>query len=174
MKLVVCGLDDIEEMASRHRPDAVLGLLSPDEPAPRVAGDPPQLVLRFHDIGAPQEGLTAPDAAAVARLLDFAAERRPEDTMLVHCWMGISRSPAAAFVLACVIAPAVPEEDVAWALRRAAPTATPNPLVVSLADAQLGRGGRMVAAVSLIGRGREAARGAPFELDTARIGASSP
>jgi hypothetical protein len=39
--------------------------------------------------------------------------------------------------------------------------------MVSLADAHLERGGRMIAAVSRIGQGRAAPRGAPFELDTA-------
>jgi predicted protein tyrosine phosphatase len=152
----------------------MVSLLSPDQPAPSAPGEPPRLVLRFHDIAAPQGTLTAPDAGAVARLLEFAAARGPAETVLVHCWMGISRSPAAAFILACAAAAATPEVAIAWTLRRAAPTATPNPLLVRLADAHLGRGGRMVEAVSWIGRGREAARGAPFELDTTRLGVSWP
>lgn len=169
MKLLVCALEDMAEVARRHPPDGVVSLLSRDQTAPPVIGGPPQLALRFHDIAAPREGLTAPDACAVTRLLEFGAARRAGETLLVHCWLGISRSPAAAFILACAAAPATPEEEIAWALRRAAPAATPNPLLVSLADPLLGRCGRMVAAVSMIGRGCESARGAPFELDTAML-----
>ena len=173
MKLVVCALHDVAEVARRHSPDAIVSLLSTDQPAPEVAGQIPHLVLRFHDIATLHEGLTAPDAGVVARLLEFAGPRRAGETLLLHCWMGISRSPAAAFILACAAAPATPEEQIALALRRAAPTATPNPLLVSLADRQLGRRGRMVAAIAMIGRGRETARGDPFELDTAVFAGSS-
>jgi predicted protein tyrosine phosphatase len=170
MKLVVCALDDVQDMSARHRPQAVVSLLSPDQPAPPTPPGASRLVLSFHDIAAPQPGLTAPDPAAVARLLDFCAGRGEEVTVLLHCWMGISRSPAAAFILACAAAVTVREDDIAWALRQGAPAATPNPLLISLADARLGRGGRMVAAVSRIGPGCDASRGAPFELDTARLG----
>lgn len=164
MTLLVCALDDVAETARRHRPSAVVSLLAPDQTPPRLAGEPPHLVLRFHDIAAPCEGLTAPDAEMVAGLLAFGAARGAGETLLVHCWMGISRSPAAAFILACAASPRTPEEEIALALRRAAPTATPNPLLVSLADSHLGREGRMVAAISRIGRGRESARGVPFVL----------
>jgi len=169
MKLVVCALHDVADMARRHSPQSVVSILSADQPAPEIAGSAARLVLRFNDIVAPREGLTAPGVAAVTRLLEFAAAREAGETLLVHCWMGISRSPAAAFVLACAAAPATPEAEIAWALRRAAPAATPNPALVSLADRLLERGGRMVAAVSLIGRGCESAAGAAFELDTAML-----
>jgi predicted protein tyrosine phosphatase len=170
VKLLVCALEDVAETARRHELAAVVSLLSEDQTPPPVIGDPPRLVLRFHDIAAPRDGLTAPDAQAVSRLLAFAGERRDRETLLLHCWMGISRSPAAAFIVACAAEPAASEEEIAHALRQAAPAATPNPLLVSLADRHLRRGGRMVAAMTLIGRGCESARGAPFQLDTALLG----
>jgi predicted protein tyrosine phosphatase len=173
MKLVVCALNDVTEMVRRHAPDAVVSLLSADQPAPHVAGGAPRLVLRFHDIATPRRGLTAPGAAAVGRLLELGGARRAGETVLLHCWMGISRSPAAAYILACAAAPETPEEEIAWVLRRAAPAATPNPRLVSLADRHLARRGRMVSAISQIGRGREAALGAPFELDTAAFESGS-
>jgi predicted protein tyrosine phosphatase len=169
VRLVVCALADAPKMARRRTPNGIVSLLSEAQAIPRLLGEAPWLVLRFHDIDGPREGLTAPDAAIIANLLAFGAARGAEETVLVHCWMGISRSPAAAFILACAAAPTVPEDQIARALRRAAPAATPNPLMVSLADHQLGRQGRMIAAISAIGRGRENARGAPFDLDTAQL-----
>jgi predicted protein tyrosine phosphatase len=169
MKLVVCALGDVATQVRRHRPAGVVSLLSPDLPTPALPGDPPRLVLRFNDIDAPREGLLAPDAAMIESLLAFA-EGFPDDaTLLIHCWMGISRSPAAAFILACARSPAVAELEIALALRKAASSATPNLLMARLADDLLGRGGRIARAVAHIGRGRESGRGSPFELDTARL-----
>ena len=66
---------------------------------------------------------------------------------MVHCYAGISRSTAGAFVTACALNPQRDEMTIARALRDASPTATPNIRIVSLADRMLGRDGRMVAAI---------------------------
>ena len=170
MRLVVCALANLVDEVRRHRPDGVVSLLSPDQPEPSVAGDPPRLVLRFNDISEPKDGLVAPDAEAIIRLLNFCSAFQSDAVVLMHCWMGVSRSPAAAFILGCALTPEAPERDVARALRRAAPSATPNPFLVRLADRHLGRNGRMIDAIEEIGRGRDARRGTPFELDTDRMG----
>jgi len=168
--LLVCPLSQVETARSAHRPSHLVSLLSPASPAeawPQVDTAETCLRLAFHDIAEPREGLTAPDAALVARLLDFAAGWDATRPMLVHCWAGVSRSTAAAFVIACQRAPKWSERDIAQALRAAAPYATPNPLVISLADAALGRAGRMSAAIAEIGRGADTFEGALFELPIA-------
>ncbi len=165
MKLVVCALADLAGQAAHHQPDAVVTLLGPDQAVPPVPRDPPRLVLSFNDVTAPREGLVAPDETIIARLLAFTSGLDPDATLLLHCWMGISRSPAAAFILACARAPHRPEMQIARSLRQRSPSATPNPLLVRLADDHMGRRGRMSAAISAIGRGGEASTGAPFTLD---------
>jgi predicted protein tyrosine phosphatase len=84
--------------------------------------------------------------------------------MVVHCWAGISRSTAAAFISLCTINPDAPEELIARRLREASPTAYPNRLMVRLADEALSRRGRMIAAVERIGRGEPASEAIPFSL----------
>jgi predicted protein tyrosine phosphatase len=165
MTLLVCPLSQVETARTLHRPSHLVSLLSPNsaEQAWPVANEA-HLRLAFHDIAEPREGFTPPDAALVARLLDFAAGWDAARPMLVHCWAGVSRSTAAAFVIACQHAPERSERDIAQALRAAAPYATPNALVVSLADTALGRAGRMSAAVAEIGRGADTFEGALFEL----------
>ena len=79
--------------------------------------------------------------------------------------MGISRSTASAYATVCALNPRRDEATIAQALRRASPTATPNALIVSLADRLLGREGRMIAAIETIGRGDLTAEAAPFRLD---------
>jgi predicted protein tyrosine phosphatase len=165
MTLLVCPLSQVEAARALHRPSHLVSLLSPASAAEAwPVADGAGLRLAFHDIAEPRQGFTPPDGAQVARLLDFAAGWDAARPMLVHCWAGVSRSTAAAFVIACQRAPGRSERDIAQALRAAAPYATPNPLLVSLADAALGRGGRMSAAIAEIGRGADAFEGALFEL----------
>jgi predicted protein tyrosine phosphatase len=165
MKLIVCPLEDVERQVAGARPVGVVSLLSPDQPAPRLPGDGARLILRFHDIVEPRPGLTRAGADDLERLLAFAAAFSPGATLLIHCWMGISRSPAAAFILACAQKPERPEAEIAAAMRQAAPSATPNAHLIALADERLARDGRMIAAISAMGRGCEASVGRPFELD---------
>lgn len=112
----------------------------------------------------PTRPILPPSREDVAALLAFGRSWSGSRPLLVACELGVSRSPAAAFVLACQALAAVAPGDIAQALRRASPQATPNPLVVALADAILGRRGVMVDAVAAIGRGADYAGPAPFRL----------
>lgn len=166
MKLIVAPLHDVADLVARHRPSHLISLASPGHVDALMADAPPhRLDLRFNDIAAPREGLTPPSEADVAALLAFAASWDGARPLLIHCWAGVSRSTAAAYVLACARSAPGREADWAKRLRTAAPTATPNPLIVTLADRHLSRDGAMIRAVAAIGRGTETAWGAPFELD---------
>lgn len=167
MTLLVCPLSQVETARALHRPSHLISLLAPTSPAetwPAVEPCDACLRLGFHDIAEPRSDLIAPDAAMVAQLLAFARGWDRTRPLLVHCWAGISRSTAAAFIIACQGAPERSEQAIAEALRAAAPFATPNPLLVSLADTALGRDGRMAKAIADIGRGADAFEGVLFEL----------
>lgn len=166
MKLIVAPLHDVADLVTRHQPSHLISLASPGHVDALLAYAPPhRLDLKFNDINEPREGLTPPSEADVAALLDFAASWDGVRPMLVHCWAGVSRSTAAAYVIACARSGQGREAEWADRLRAAAPTATPNPLIVALADHQLNRSGAMSSAVAAIGRGTETAWGAPFVLD---------
>ena len=169
MTLLVCPLSQVETARALHRPSHLISLLSPTssvETWPVVEPGNACLRLAFHDIAEPQPDLIAPDAAMVAELLAFAEAWDGARPMLVHCWAGVSRSTAAAFIIACQRAPERSEQAIAEALRAAAPHATPNPLLVSLADAALGRQGRMSKAIASIGRGADTFEGTLFALSS--------
>ena len=108
----------------------------------------------MNDICEPQPGLVLPCETHVADLVRFAREWDRQAPLLIHCWAGISRSTAAAFISLCALNPDGSELELARALRRASPTAYPNRLLVALADEVLSRNGRMIAAVEDIGRGQ--------------------
>jgi predicted protein tyrosine phosphatase len=84
--------------------------------------------------------------------------------MLVHCWAGISRSTAAAFITLCALNEDHPEDELARLVRARGSHAHPNKLMVRHADTLLERGGRMVAAVEALGPGRSCWEGELFSL----------
>jgi predicted protein tyrosine phosphatase len=122
------------------------------------------LFIGVSDITAPQDGHIVPAQEHVERLLAFAGGWSRAKPMVIHCWAGISRSTAAAFITVCALRPDRNEAEVARALRRASPSATPNARLVTVADEILGRQGRMVDAIAAIGRGADAFEGTPFSL----------
>lgn len=122
------------------------------------------LVLSFSDIDVPLEGHVMPDEGHVRALLSFVRAWDRERPLVMHCWAGISRSTAAAFVAACALRPDEDEAAIARELRAASPSATPNRRFVALGDGLLRRDGRMIAAAAAIGRGAEAFEGRPFAL----------
>src|SRR6266704_1685472 len=123
------------------------------------------LVLAVDDITMPMDGYTAPAHEHVQQLIDFVSAWDRATPMVMHCFAGISRSTAGAYVAACALNPNRGETAIAQALRRASATATPNLRIVSLADRLLGRSGRMVAAIETIGSGAMAAEAIPFRLE---------
>ena len=97
--------------------------------------------------------------------MEFAQNWDRAKPMLIHCWAGISRSTAAAYIITCLLNPERDEAEIANTLRAASPSATPNARLISVADEILGRNGRMVEAISAIGRGADAFEGTPFRMN---------
>lgn len=164
--IIVGPLSKVQPLIDEHKVSHVVTLLAPDTPhdAPRGIERGRHLKLYFHDIVQDMEGHTPPRAADAEKLIAFLESWQREAPMLIHCWAGISRSTAAAYTALCMFRPNADEEGLAWELRRASPSATPNRLIVTLADEVLGRQGRMVKAIEKIGRGADAFEGTPFVL----------
>ena len=125
------------------------------------------LVLAVDDITMPMDGYTAPAHEHVQRLIDFVSAWDRATPMVMHCFAGISRSTAGAYVAACALNPKRDETQIAWDIRRASRTAHPNARIVSIADRLLKRDGRMVHAIEAIGPGDAATEGDPFRLEIA-------
>jgi predicted protein tyrosine phosphatase len=123
------------------------------------------LVLGMDDITEPLTGYIAPADDHVTKLIAFVRRWNRTKPLVIHCYAGISRSTAGAFVVACALNPQRDELSIAQALRRASATAAPNLRIVSLADRVLGREGRMTSAIKMIGRGQPTTEAEPFRLD---------
>ena len=123
------------------------------------------LILGMDDITSEMDGYVTPCEEHVGRLLSFVRGWDRARPLVMHCYAGISRSTAGAYVAACALNAERSELTIARELRGASTTATPNARLVSLADRMLGRDGRMVAAIESIGRGIVAYEAEPFRLD---------
>lgn len=164
--LHVCSLSRLEETVAATGASHVVTLVSVGTPVARPVAilEDRHLTLFMSDIVEPMDGHVLPAREHVERLLAFVQAWEREAPMVIHCWAGISRSTASAFVAACALAPEADEAALAARLRAASPMATPNRRIVAVADEILGRNGRMVAAIDAIGRGADAFEGAPFTL----------
>ncbi len=164
--IIVCGLNAVQDLVDAHGVGRVVSLLGPDTPHRnfnKIAAEQ-HLKLTFHDVVDMLDGFSAPRATDAEKLIEFIEEWDRASPMLIHCWAGISRSTASAYTALCILRPKADEEELALELRAASPSATPNRLIVSHADALLGRNGRMSRAIESIGRGANAFEGTPFIL----------
>ena len=164
--ILVTPLSAVEDTVRAYRPSHLVTLLSPEHMIETPAGVDParHLKLSVNDVAEAWFAESPPAPHHVDALLTFGRAWNAEAPMLVHCWAGISRSMAAAFILLCDRLGPGHEEKIAHAMRKAAPHAFPNPLLVSLADEALARDGRMIEAVRAIGRGDIVAEGRCVEL----------
>jgi predicted protein tyrosine phosphatase len=176
MTILVCPLSKVHELVAKRAPERIVSLLDPERNFPQLgstyAGK--HLRLQFHDAHVATAGDVVPTAQHVASLLSFVTAWNRSGPILIHCRAGIGRSTATAFITACVHNPRTDEHEIALGLRRTAPLARPNRLLVELADAALGRSGRMCRAIEETGRGlswveveaalRANGEGTPFEL----------
>ena len=162
----VCPLSAVPDTVARSKASHLLTWLQ-DE----IIVETPRLILperhiRFHihDISEPLPGYVQPGREHIDQLIEFALDWGGRGPIVVHCWAGISRSTAAAYTALCAINPEASEGLIATRLRQASPTAYPNRLMIRLADAALGREGRMVRAVEAMGRGVPAGEAEPFSI----------
>lgn len=166
-KLHVCSLSRLEETVERTGARHVVTLLSDANGIIRPNGvsEDNHLRLLASDITEPLDGHILPGTAHVEKLIRFVKDWDRKTPLVIHCWAGISRSTAAAYISASVLNSSLDEEELATRLRMAAPSATPNPRIIALADKLLNRDGRMIKSIAAIGRGADAFEGTPFELN---------
>jgi predicted protein tyrosine phosphatase len=169
MTIIVCPLSQAPDVARTHKPSHAVSLLDPGSMFPVLVGFPEERHFRLcvHDINEARDGCLICDDTQMRTILDFVGGWDRDAPMLIHCYAGISRSTATAYITACLHNPAADEHEIALALREASPAAWPNRRFVALADTALGRSGRMSRAIEAIGEGHswlDIGENAPFML----------
>ncbi len=165
--IVVSPLARIAEVAVRHGACEMISLMAKEHTfhRPAVIKADRHLLLNMNDISFAGTGdLIGPQEAHVRAIIDFATGWDRSAPLLIHCWMGVSRSPAAALIAALAVCPEEDDLTLVRRLRTSSPFATPNARLVAIGDDMLGRRGHLIAAVKEIGRGADADGNAPFTL----------
>jgi predicted protein tyrosine phosphatase len=159
-------LAKLEATVTRSKASHIATLITDGSVVPRPDGVRAEdhLILSFHDISAPMDGMTPPGTGHIDRFLGFVTDWNRAAPLVVHCWAGVSRSTAGAMIALCTLRPDLDEDDIAGRIRAGSPEATPNSRMIAIADKQLERDGRLVRAAKRIGRGRDAFEGSVFSL----------
>jgi predicted protein tyrosine phosphatase len=125
--------------------DYLVSLMSPQSMAGTPSGiaSSNHLQLAVDDIESDLFGYVCPTEQHVADLLDFGKQMADEAEVVVHCSMGMSRSPAAVMILLAQRNPGM-EAAVSALLFGEAPKANPNRLLLDIGDRLLGCGGALV------------------------------
>ena len=168
-RIHVCSLTRVEETVRESGARTLVTLMDRGTPVARpaaIAADH-HLVVGISDIVEAIDGHVLPHESHIGQFLAFVRRWDRNAPIVMHCYAGVSRSTAAAFIAACALAPDHSEQLFASRIRQASPTATPNARLVALADNALQRDGRMIAAIHAIGRGIECYEGVPFALELA-------
>lgn len=163
----VCSLAALPETVRLTGASHVLTIMANVEQVQRPSSILPanHLKVWVDDITEEFEGFVAPNDGHIEQVLTFVRGWDRNAPLVVHCYAGISRSTASAFAAACALNPQRDELTIARQIRAASPIASPNRLLVSLADKALGRQGRMLRALDEIGPGTMTVEGRPFRID---------
>lgn len=166
MRIWVSSLEKVHDVHAQAAPSRAVSLLAPGDVFPSLGGLAPEdhHKVHLHDIREPKDDHVTPGEAHVGELVTFLEGWRPDAPLLVHCWAGISRSTATAFIAACLHNPEADEAIIAQTIRDASPTAYPNTLIVAHADNILDRGGKMIDAVNAMSEWRMAEQASPFSI----------
>ncbi len=162
----VCSLDMINKTISKTGAKYLVSLINEDmmPQTPNTILKENHLKLAFNDVTSPMQGYVNVQDDDITKLLNFLDVWQQQAPILFHCWAGISRSTAGAYIAANFVKGVGYEQELAQSLRQSAPFSTPNKLVISLGDAALKRDGKMINAINSIGRGSYAYGGTPFML----------
>lgn len=158
-RVSVCGIEELAghcEASVSH----VLSILDPDWPVPEAFGtfgEHAKLELRFHDVIEPRTApIIAPSREHVAQLLAFGRGLMTKPIndahLLVHCHAGVSRSTASLALILAQALPGVGASPILEEVLRIRPQAWPNLRIIEIGDAELGRGGGLIAAAAKIYR----------------------
>lgn len=163
----VCSLARVHDTVATTKASHMVTLLRTVDLVERPHGILAEnhLILGMDDIAEPIDGYTHPAEEHVHELIEFVRAWDRRSPLVMHCYAGISRSTAGAFISACALNPQRHEAGIAQLIRRSSATAMPNPMLVGHADRILKREGRMIRAIQALGPARLSHEGDPFRLD---------
>lgn len=146
--IVVSSLNHAMEAYKRFRPSHVVSILDHEEAdAPAFEGLAEENHLHLISNCSDPERCGASETPRCDKLIALARDWNRAAPILIHCNQGVARSMAAAYIIMCAVEEHQSERTIAERLRKAAPHADPNLLLISEADGLLNRDDRMIEAI---------------------------
>lgn len=153
MPIAICGVSEVPAFANLEL-DHIISIRDHTQPGPDIRAFKHPFTLHsfvFDDTG-DSSNERAPSEAAIMRLLRIYDQTTFDQNMLFHCFAGVSRSSAAAFLWFA-------HHGIEWGtayqmvVKVRGPFVCPNQLMIKHADAIMGHNGAMAAFMSAeIGR----------------------
>ena len=166
--IVVCPFDRIDAAVEKYRPTAAISLVDNAASAPIINNLTAAQHLKLSLSMAEAEMMTTPcpseECGRIEKIIAFARQADWHHAMLIHCRLGLSRSPAAAFIIQCALAPERDEFLIAQEMRDISAKIDPSVMMVSMADDLLGRDGRMVDAIDAMPPAEDCIAGDTLEI----------
>lgn len=154
--LSICGIKELPTVMERFIPSNVISITDPSDEPLEFPASVTVLRLAFYDIhtmtGMVAKALSArdrdgyPNENHAQAILKFGRQLPAGARVLIHCFAGVSRSTAAAYLLICQHMHG--DEHAAFELlKEIRPQAQPNRLLVKFGDNLLGAERRMLRCV---------------------------
>ncbi len=158
MPFTICSVQEVPSYATIPL-DHIISIHDHSQHGPDISGFKHPFTLHsfmFDDTGDSSNG-RAPNESAISRLLGIYANVPLDNRVLFHCFAGVSRSTAAAFLW--LVYHSVPYEQAYQAIvTTRGPFVCPNQLMIKIANHLMERNGEMASFLSAeLGR-REPAR----------------
>jgi predicted protein tyrosine phosphatase len=148
MPFAICGVSEVPAFATVLL-DHIISFHEVHQPGPDIRAFKYPFTLHsfvFADTGNSSNPL-APTEAMIRRLLGVYAQTSPDQSILFHCFAGVSRSSAAAFIW--LVHHRIPYSDAYQLIVNArGPFVCPNQLMVGWADKLMSHNGKMTAFLS--------------------------
>lgn len=137
MKLSISGVTDFPDLPNTA---AIISLRDPGDPLQDAVEEHagPVLSLVFHDTDGDDLD-ERPQPWHLRQIERFLGELGKAQQLHVHCFAGISRSPAVATFALTILHPELDDNAVVDQVRAARPQAQANPLILDLIDIRTGR-----------------------------------
>lgn len=163
MSIYICGVNEVPLFAEAPL-DHIISIRDKNQPRPDIRNFKTEFTLHafnFEDTGSSAHP-EAPSEQHIKRLLNLYSSISVEQNILFHCYAGVSRSTAAAFIFA--VAKGVPyQQSFEFLEKIRGPIICPNQLMVKIADNLMGHNGNMERFLNNILKEREPVRDASFK-----------
>ncbi|PPR49814.1 MAG: hypothetical protein CFH15_00979 [Alphaproteobacteria bacterium MarineAlpha5_Bin5] len=155
--IIICSLHDLNSVCESINPKFLISVIDPGYAPETPKNVSKHLKLGFDDIikisnenhifrnNTDEIPQLPPNEDHISEIINFTHDWIPEEDIVIHCWCGVSRSMATATYLLCRENPSKIDQNIKY-LRKIAPHANPNKLMIKYFEKELNLGDKITQA----------------------------